>query len=447
MFKLLVLSVFLKAAMAVEFEIFNKETGPIWIGIQGNSGKAHLEGGGFVLAPGQRRSVQSPPDWGGRFWARTWCNAGNNHCETGDCGNKLQCQGAGGRPPASLAEITLKGKGPLDFYDISFVDGFNLPISFEPVGGQGDGSQYSCKKASCNKYLNGECPGELQLKYQNQVIGCKSACEAFNTDQYCCRGAYDKPETCKSSEWKVNYPKFFKDRCPDGYSYAQAIEFQFVNKEIGAVWVGIQGNSGKEALANGGFILEAGASTSIQAPEDWAGRFWGRTWCDPNTNYCLTGDCGSRIECQGNGGAPPASLAEITLKGAGGLDFYEISLVDGFNLAISFEPVDGRGDSSQYSCKKAACEQHLNDECPGELQLGSPNGVVGCKSACLAFNTDQYCCRNEFGTPDTFKSLTWPVDYPKFFKDRCPGAYSYAYDDRKSTFTCEAEKYIITFGF
>lgn len=50
----MVLSVFLKAAMAVEFEIFNKETGPIWIGIQGNSGKAHLEGGGFVLAPGQR---------------------------------------------------------------------------------------------------------------------------------------------------------------------------------------------------------------------------------------------------------------------------------------------------------------------------------------------------------------------------------------------------------
>lgn len=44
---------------------------------------------------------------------------------------------------------------------------------------------------------------------------------------------------------------------------SQAIEFQIVNKEIGAVWVGIQGNSGKEALANGGFILEAGASVII----------------------------------------------------------------------------------------------------------------------------------------------------------------------------------------
>lgn len=74
---------------------------------------------------------------------------------------------------------------------------------------------------------------------------------------------------------------------------------------------------------------------SLQAAENWAGRFWARTWCDASTNYCLTGDCGSRLECAGNGGAPPASLAEITLKGAGNLDYYDISLVDGFNTLVS----------------------------------------------------------------------------------------------------------------
>ncbi|CAG9855907.1 unnamed protein product [Phyllotreta striolata] len=230
-------------------------------------------------------------------------------------------------------------------------------------------------------------------------------------------------------------------------SSASAVQFEIVNKEIGAVWVGIQGNSGKEALANGGFILQAGASQTIDAPEDWAGRFWGRTWCDPNTHHCLTGDCGDRIECAGNGGAPPASLAEITLKGSGGLDYYDLSLVDGFNLAISFEPVGGSGDGSAYSCRKAACERHLNDDCPEPLRLSSEHGAVGCKSACLAFNTDQYCCRNAYSTPETCRSSTWPVDYPEFFKSRCPDAYSYAYDDRKSTFTCKAEKYIVTFGF
>lgn len=69
-------------------------------------------------------SIHTADNWAGRFWARSWCNVnGDNHCETGDCGNKLQCNGAGGQPPATLAEITLKGWGDLDYYDISLVDG------------------------------------------------------------------------------------------------------------------------------------------------------------------------------------------------------------------------------------------------------------------------------------------------------------------------------------
>lgn len=55
--------------------------------------------------------------------------------------------------------------------------------------------------------------------------------------------------------------------------------------------------------------------------------------------------CGNKIECGGNGGAPPASLAEITLNGWGNIDYYDISLVDGFNLAVS---VSKLGGSKQY---------------------------------------------------------------------------------------------------
>lgn len=80
------------------------------------------------------------------------------------------------------------------------------------------------------------------------------------------------------------------------------------------------------------------------------------------------------------------------------------------------------------------------------MRQTSEHGTVGCKSACLAFNTDEYCCRNDHGTPETCKSSDWPVDYPAYFKSKCPDAYSYAYDDHKSTFTCQAEKYIVTFG-
>ncbi|KAJ8919978.1 hypothetical protein NQ315_006508 [Exocentrus adspersus] len=193
-----------------------------------------------------------------------------------------------------------------------------------------------------------------------------------------------------------------------------AVDFEIRNKEIGAIWVGIQGNDGKTPLAGGGFILEAGAST------DW--------------NAGVTEEL------------PPASLAEITLHGWGDLDYYDISLVDGFNIPVAFEPVNGNGDGSQYSCAKAKCEHHYNDDCPAELQLTTEHGVVGCKSACLAFDTDEYCCRGSHGTPETCKSSDWAQDYPAYFKKWCPDAYSYAYDDHKSTFTCQASKYIVTFG-
>ena len=77
--------------------------------------------------PPLQRTVQISDGWGGRFWARTGCN-GQGHCVTGDCGNKLECNGAGGIPPVTLAEITLNGAGGLDFYDVSLVDGFNVPV-------------------------------------------------------------------------------------------------------------------------------------------------------------------------------------------------------------------------------------------------------------------------------------------------------------------------------
>ncbi|XP_044737461.1 pathogenesis-related protein 5-like [Chrysoperla carnea] len=218
MIKLLLVCGIFYTAYGREFQLLNNYGQQLWIGIQGNAGKGPLEGGGVVLNPGERLSTHSADDWAGRFWARTGCNG--NNCETGDCGKGLKCGGNGGAPPVSLAEITLKGWGGIDYYDISNVDGTNIPISMEPLGGQGDGGQYSCKKSQCAHNFNDDCPNELRKEVNGRTVGCKSACTAFDTDEYCCRGAHDRPETCKSTDWPQNYPKFFKDRCPDAYSYA-----------------------------------------------------------------------------------------------------------------------------------------------------------------------------------------------------------------------------------
>ncbi|XP_065158962.1 uncharacterized protein [Atheta coriaria] len=225
---------------------------------------------------------------------------------------------------------------------------------------------------------------------------------------------------------------------------ASAVDFEIQNNLPGAIWVGILGNGGKAPLANGGFVLEAYASRTVSSDDQWAGRFWARTWCDPNTQHCQTGDCGNRLECAGNGGAPPVSLAEITLRGWQGQDFYDISLVDGYNVKASIEPINGNGD-----CKAVRCATEINDICPDDLkQAGGDHGeyTVACFSSCAKYNTDEYCCRGNWGLPTTCDPNTWAVNSATVFKQACPDAYSYAYDDLTSTFTCVSNHYKVTFG-
>ncbi|CAN1824572.1 Thaumatin-like protein 1 [Linum perenne] len=211
--------------------------------------------------------------------------------------------------------------------------------------------------------------------------------------------------------------------------------FTVVNRCQSTIWPGILSNSGSQPLDSTGFELPSGDSRTFQAPPSWSGRFWGRTGCqfDPSTNQgtCLTGDCGSNtIQCNGQNAKPPATLAEFTVV-PGGQDYYDVSLVDGYNLPMIVEPNGGSG-----SCLTTGCITDLNRRCPDELRVDG-----ACKSACEAFGTPEYCCSGGSGTPDTCK----PSVYSEMFKSACPRAYSYAYDDATSTFTCSGADYVITF--
>lgn len=190
-----------------------------------------------------------------------------------------------------------------------------------------------------------------------------------------------------------------------------------------------------------GFELASQASQTLQVPNSWSGRVWARFVCSNDATgkfTCRSGDCGSgQVTCNGNGAAPPASLVEFTLAGFGGKDFYDISLVDGFNLPVSIVP------QNRVDCNSTSCPVDINNHgCPDELSVKSPDGgVIGCKSACLAFQQPQYCCTGQYSSPQTCK----PTKYSLQFKHLCPQAYSYAYDDATSTFTCTGADYLITF--
>ncbi|KAL5062176.1 hypothetical protein RYX36_023913 [Vicia faba] len=103
----------------------------------------------------------------------------------------------------------------------------------------------------------------------------------------------------------------------------------------------------------------------------------------------------------------------------------------------SIFPLGGSG-----MCKAVKCISDLNRNCPAGLELRNIKGrIVGCKSACMAFHKPEFCCTGVFNSP----RMCGPSSYSKVFKASCPMAYSYAYDDATSTFTCYGADYIIRF--
>ncbi|EAZ03619.1 hypothetical protein OsI_25757 [Oryza sativa Indica Group] len=224
---------------------------------------------------------------------------------------------------------------------------------------------------------------------------------------------------------------------------AMSAKFVFTNNCHEVLYPGVLTPATAQAFPTTGFELQPGASAAYDGvPDNWSGNIWARRLCSTDASgrfSCESGDCGTgRVECDGRGNGPPSTLSEFTLRGgsAHDTDFYDISNVDGFNVPVQVAP-------SAAGCSAVACAADIDASCPAELAVkGAGGAVVGCKSGCLAFDRDDLCCRGAYGTPDKCP----PSQYSKFFKDKCPQAYSYAYDDKSSTFTCTSgASYQITF--
>ncbi|CAI0438855.1 unnamed protein product [Linum tenue] len=84
-------------------------------------------------------------------------------------------------------------------------------------------------------------------------------------------------------------------------------------------------------------------------------------------------------------------------------------------------------------CGATGCLIDLNGACPKELKVVARGkgkvGGVACMSACEAFGDPRFCC----------------AVYSLFFKYACTRSYSYAYDDKTSTYTCANTDYTIVF--
>ncbi|XP_006455284.1 hypothetical protein AGABI2DRAFT_194914 [Agaricus bisporus var. bisporus H97] len=203
-----------------------------------------------------------------------------------------------------------------------------------------------------------------------------------------------------------------------------------------------------------GWEAPAFTAVSFFVPDNWtAGRMWARRNCNfssnPGPNSCLTGGCNGGLVCdhRTGTGVPPATVAEWTLGAAGGLDWYDVSLVDGYNLPMRID--------NNVGCPVPSCPVDLGPDCPAQLKgpFDSSGFPVGCKSACVA-NLDgnptdsANCCSGSHSTPQTCPASG--VAFYDYFKSRCRNSYVYAYDESSGTalFNCPSSRradYTLTF--
>ena len=224
----------------------------------------------------------------------------------------------------------------------------------------------------------------------------------------------------------------------------------FVNKMSQTIWVAAA-PSASTPLAATGWVLPAGQSVTITTPNNLNTRFWGRTGCvfdSAGVGHCQTGDCGGLFQCKG-WGTIPATLAEVNFDAWDGLDFYDVSMVDGSNLPMYINTTSSSGGTvdpiSSDGCVPAGCTKPV--VCPSVLDVKVGGTVVGCISACARLDTDQLCCRGQWSSRAACNPAAWPVDYAAVFKRAEPYAYSYVDDDATSVFTCQDVcDYRITFG-
>jgi len=265
-------------------------------------------------------------------------------------------------------------------------------------------------------------------------------------------------------------------------------------------------------IGGGGFKLEAnGGTESYPVNDGWQGAWFGRTNCsfsnglgNCETGNCLGSDLWGHLQCGGVGSTAPATKGEMNMDLATGNDFYDVSLVDGYNLPMKITPRDynpayvAANPADTFRCTSAGClNTSTLSSCPANLSY-LPNGnLVGCQDDCSLYtnlhnanplqfpqaNVDAYCCPDTtycsplnpcqagstcaawITNPSTCLNCnayngTFPNGYPitilpnsaLFFHASCPNAYSFTYDDASASYTCNSTpstglrtKYDITF--
>ncbi|BBN03557.1 hypothetical protein MPTK1_2g24450 [Marchantia polymorpha subsp. ruderalis] len=138
----------------------------------------------------------------------------------------------------------------------------------------------------------------------------------------------------------------------------------------------------------------------------------GAIWPSPR------GKCESSIVPNEANDFDVTDYAEFNLN-QGGLDYYDVSNVVAFTLSMRIRPTNPANTPNGRSCGSPQCIiNNIPSFCTGNNKL-------------ITWPTGAYTCQNTDGLAER-----GPTDGTRVFKNACPNAYSYNYDDATSVYAC-----------
>jgi len=352
--------------------------------------------------------------------------------------------------------------------------------------------------------------------YGNPII-CNTSAATGNMSPICCPGSNTNRLLCNTGESclpSACCPGVIPSggesyNCPDGGDYAPICGNTIMspdqidalsgynNASLGRHRIACNGS----LIAGGGFKLDASTGTKTYTfPTGWNGGFYARTGCSFDENgfgHCDTGNCKDLLnrgllECGGAGSASPVTKAEINFDGGTPpADNYDISYVNGFNIAMEMIPT--QYDPPYYSeplnrCIKGGCAVNLSGFSSPTvpswdmLKYTSPDNFIGIWDSGDYFKNTHILTGDPYNGPNAENnSLYWgyscpiaegyvndasiscadvppgkicktcagqntnlyPFNQPgalpdsaNLFFDTCPKAYAYTYNDTAASMSC-----------
>ncbi len=381
----------------------------------------------WKVDPKKSATLCMPQGWGGRLWGRTGCTATTGcksgdclHCQTGQCGvpGELECSNpalgiAYGANGATLFEPTLDSN-QTDFWDISNGSGYNIPMVATACGSNGAsvtcslsgqsasgplplGNGVGCTRGDLNRTCPEllRVPGACNCATDADCGKVKGSCvNNLCTNRQCTVECTDPYDLCTAGAGTyAASPPLTAPSCLQCSTTVNSVTGVTYEQEYGCV-----GPLGGISCNNGAWVCFSDEDCPILA---------GHTAQTCRNNICTP-----------------------------------VSSADSFALCSGGKCPAGVQDPSDYGCQQIGKQDLCLPNAPS-----SPS-QPGC---CGPYSSDWKKAANAAGgESESGQCESGSQPYTAAFKEACPNAYSFAYDDPSSSYQCtdtstQEVNYLITF--